>query len=84
MALRMPPRETRVLNVILYATLDLKPTWLLVTTDYKICAGPLNLQPSAPFPAVRWMELLQLGKSQGGHLVPDLKPGTTAKGGKKG
>lgn len=50
MALRMPPRETHVLNVLLYVTLDLKPTWLLVTTDYKICAGPLNLHPSCSFP----------------------------------
>lgn len=29
------------------------------------------------------MKLLQPGKSQGGHLVLDLKPGTMAKGEKK-
>lgn len=50
MALFMTARETDVLNVTLYVTLDVKPTWLLVTTDYKICSGPLNLQPSSSFP----------------------------------
>lgn len=50
MALFMTARETDVLDVTLDVTLDLKPIWLLVTTDYKICSGPLNLQTFQFFP----------------------------------
>lgn len=77
--LLMLPSEMNVFNVTVYMTLDLRLTLLLVTMDYKTCSGPLHLQQSCSFPCSWWIELLQLGKSQGGHWVPGLKPGTTSK-----